>query len=202
MALSFEDASAFLPKYLSPGGRRDLFAELSRLPETHSYYATNSLGELLQGDGWESVDFFDIEAGAQSQIKVVVLSNTCDVASENPRNIPIRVTVSPLIRVRRLISLLQHHGVSDAEVDEKLRTIRRQEISNIFYFPKSATVDDEYVVFFDNVQSQLPTTFMGNTGKHRIFSLNQAGFWYFLLKLSIHFCRANEGVIRGSGQQA
>ena len=192
MGFSFEDAAAFW--------RKDLFAELSRLPETHSYYATNSLNELLQGDGWESVDFFDIEAGERRQIKAVVLSNTCDIASENPRDVPIRVTISPLVRVSRLIGLLQHHGVLAAEIDDKLRTIRRQEISNIFYFPKSGTLDDEYVVFFDNVQSQLPTTFIGNTRKQRIFSLNQAGFWYFLLKLSIHFCRANEGVVRGSGK--
>ena len=202
MAFSFEDAADFLPKYLSPDGRKELFAELSRLPETHSYYAANNNDELLQGDAWEGIYFFDVEASSRRQIKVVVLSNTCDIASENSRDIPIRVTISPLIRVSRLTDLLQQHKVPEAEVEDKLHAIRRQEISNIFYFPKSAALDDEYVVFFDNVQSQLPATFVGKTQKRRMFSLSQAGFWYFLLKLSIHFCRSNEGVIRGSGRQS
>lgn len=200
MALSLEDASTFLPKYLSPASRAELFGELSRLPETHSYYAAGSDQAILQGDGWDNVQFVDPEDRAKRQIRVVVVSNTCDIAPENPRDVPIRVLVSPLIRVSRFVELLRRNKVDDKVIEDKLQQARRQEVSNVFFLPKNTELGEDHLVFFDNVQAQVPSRFFGNTDKRRLFSLSQAGFWYFLLKLSIHFCRANEGVVRGPGK--
>lgn len=197
MPPSIDEASSFLHKFLRPERRAELFSELDRLPQTQSYYAENSDQALLQGDGWENVDFLNVETGVRQAIRVVILSNTCDMAWENERDVPIRMTISPLVRVSKFIDLLRRQKVDEAVIQNKLESLRRQEISNIFYFPKGMA-DDEYIIFFDDVQSQSPKTFFDKVEKKRIFSLSQPGFWYFLVKLAIHFCRANESVVRGA----
>ncbi|GIL06282.1 MAG: hypothetical protein BroJett031_28020 [Betaproteobacteria bacterium] len=198
MPLSLEDAHVFLPKYLSPADRAELFSELSRLPQTHSYYGTVEDDAPYQGDGWSAVDFFDVDVGKRRRVRAVIISNTCDIAPDNTRTRPMRVCVSPIIRISRLVNELEMAGVAPGAIADHLETLRRQEISNMFYLPAGASLEEESVVMFDNLQSLANATFFENQQKVRLFSLSQAGFWYFLLKLAIHFCRANEGVARKS----
>jgi hypothetical protein len=196
MPFSLEDAQVFLPKYLSPADRAELFSELNRLPETHSYYGPVEDDAPYQGDGWSAVDFFDVDLGERRRIRAVIISNTCDIAPNNTRARPMRVCVSPIVRISRLVDELEKGGVPSDAIASQLETLRRQEISNMFYLPAGAGLEEESVVMFDNLQSLANETFFENEQKVRLFSLSQAGFWYFLLKLAIHFCRANEGVTR------
>lgn len=197
MSISWDEAALFLPKYLSPEGRQELFDELNRLPQTHSYFSSEFAEDCLQGDGWMDVPFFDFELGTVIRCRVLLISNTCDMAQENERALPVRVSYSPLIRVEKFVELLSTNGISSVRIEGIMDAVRNQEISNLFYLPRNGSDGNEYIVQLDNMNSTPPNSFFSDEQKKKIFSLNQVGFWYFLLKLSIHFCRANEGLARG-----
>lgn len=201
MSFSFEEAQVFLPKYLSPEDRRELFSEIQKF-QGASYYSTVDDAEPIQGDGWADVNFVDIEAVSKRSVRAMILSNSCDLASANPRKLPPRITVTPLIRLSRLSERLLHYGASAAQVESYLADIRKQEISNAFFLPEGNGVEEDSVVFFDNMQSPLLETFTNSLEHGRLFSLSQFGFWLLLIKLAIHFCRAQEGIKRSGGTAA
>lgn len=196
MSFSFEDAAEFLPKYLNPADREELFRELKSFSKGMSYFVRLNDPDPLQGDGWSDVDFFDLDSHVKRSISVAVISNTCDISPQNARQIPARVCISPIIKLTKLVNLFRDNNVAEQTIEQKLREIRAQEITNIFYLPKGGNLADECVVFLDNVQSPLASAFNKGDSKRRLYTLSQAGFWLFLLKLSIHFCRAHEGVRR------
>ena len=53
--------------------------------------------EMLQGDGWKRLQLRNFETGEKIFINGVVLSNTCDVAPDNQRDLPVRIIFAPLI---------------------------------------------------------------------------------------------------------
>ena len=196
MVISFDDAAAFLPKYLAPESRKELFAEIRNF-ERIRYYARIDDPEPLQGDGWANSAFWDLEAAAERKMPVAVISNSCDIAGENKGKRPGRITISPIIRLARVEALLEKYGANKEQVIQYCKDIRAQEISDIFFLPQGGGVEEDSVIFLDNLQSPLLERFIGIAEARRRYSLSQAGFWLFLVKLAIHFCRAQEDIKRG-----
>ncbi|MES2236525.1 MAG: hypothetical protein V4500_02075 [Pseudomonadota bacterium] len=197
--ISFENAEVFLPKYLSPEGRKQLFSEIKKF-DGINYYSSISDSEPLQGDGWSNVEFVDVESLTKLSTSVVVLSNSCDISSDNARKMPPRITVTPLIRLSKLSALLAQHNLSQEQIDQYTKDLRAQVISNALYLPAGSGLEEDAVVLFDNVQSQQLNKFSQVDNKTRLFSLSQFAFWLFLVKLAIHYCRAQEGILRPSGE--
>lgn len=194
---SLEDAATFLPAYLSPGAREELFSELKKLRDNMAYYTRLNEGNALQGDGWKDVAWMDFSNGRWRQARGFLVSNTCDIAAENERSLPPRITFAALVRMDKFIGLLRAEGVDESIIKDKVAAIRRQEATSVFHLPDGPGTDGEYLAFLDDVQAHPIHRFTENAEKHRIFSLSQAGFWVLLIKLAIHFCRANENVNRG-----
>ena len=161
------------------------------------YYATIPDDDPLQGDGWRDVDWFQLESQSIRKARTFVLSNSCDVATSNERELPANITLAQLVRLQKLIEILRSENVTEQVIADKVAAIRRQDVSNVFYLPNSPGTDDEYVVLLDNVQSQPLTRFLSTDSRRRIFSLSQAGWWVLLIKLAGHFCRMQEGMHRG-----
>lgn len=102
---------------------------------------------------------------------------------------------SPLIRIATFSERLQASGKSSEQVDNVLRNIRKQRVTSIFHLPEHQGVWPESIVLLDNIHSHPLREFL-NGEKTSLFTLNQYAFYLFLMKLSIHFARFNEGVQR------
>jgi hypothetical protein len=140
--ISFTEAEVFLPRYLSPEKRKELFSEIKKFDGVSYYYKVDD-PEPLQGDGWSNICFIDLESLAKRNIRTVVLSNSCDVSSENVRKMAPRITISPLIRLSRAAALLRDHSVPNEQIEQYLAQVRRQEVSNVFFLPAGAELEED-----------------------------------------------------------
>ena len=73
-------------------------------------------------------------------------------------------------------------------------------MTTIFYLPSDAEagLQDDHIVLLDNVHSMPSGVFQATPAKRKAFTLSNLGFYIFIFKLSIHFCRLRENVIRAS----
>lgn len=196
MDSNIEEIARHLPPYLLPKQREQLFTELRSFPEKANYFLNRNVhpDEVLQGDGWGSLHYFEASTGKEQNAKGLILSNSCDVARDNQRTMPVRVLFSPLLRLDLYIKLIAElkgpqaaQGVMDA--------IRAQKITSIFYLPACDQLPFESIAVLDNVVSiPLDMFFSNNPGK--FFCLSQLGFYLFVIKLSIHLTRFQEGIAR------
>jgi hypothetical protein len=192
-----ELARTYLPKYLTPKQQNELWAELRDFPSIGSFYlppdATSE--QALQGDGWRGLVVVRFETGEQRSVTGLILSNSCDIAPENQRALPTNVVFAPLVALDRYVDRLIAAGQTTEQVASLLDTIRRQEVTSLFYLPALSYGPPESVAFLDDVHSHPAPHFFGTT-RARVFRLSMVAFWVLLLKLSIHFCRFQEGVPR------
>lgn len=193
----FEQIKLFLPKYLTPGQTRELFSELSRFPENVGFYLSSSQyrDELMQGDGWRGLVLIDFFSKEERSVAGVVLSNSCDISVENVRTLPTSVLFSPLISLPRYIQRLHEAGLRQEQIDGTLAAIRRQHITNVFYLPPGSGGREEGLILLDNIHAHPLPDFIARDCT-KLFTLNQYAFYIFLIKLSIHFSRFQEGVAR------
>src|SRR5262249_26177507 len=73
--------------------------------------------------------------------------------------------------------------------------IRKQHVTNLFYVPAGSGLEVDHVVLLDDVHTMPAEVFATERGT-KIFTLSQAGFYLFIIKLSLHFCRFHEALIR------
>ena len=127
----------------------------------------------------------------------VILSNTCDLSPENIESRPVNILFAPLIKLSAYDELLRNREISEEQRRDTLETIRNQRVTYLFYCPAYGTVLDESMVLLDDIHAHPAKHFIENE-RRAVFTLNQYGFYLFLLKLSIHFSRFQEGIKRGS----
>lgn len=185
-----------IPFYLTREQKDGLLAALRDFPRRIDYYLNDGYpSEVLQGDVWSSLDTFNFNDSSRKSVKGMILSNSCDVSLGNERTIPPKLVFAPIIRMdayRRLLS----QTMSDKSIDDKFRDIRAQEITSIFYLPQGGGLDAEHLVFMDDVHS-VPSDYFQNKGERaKQATLSLYGFYLFLFKLSVHFCRFHEQVAR------
>ncbi|CZH22209.1 Uncharacterised protein [Legionella pneumophila] len=191
----FDDIRTQLPPYLSAEQKKELFEEISKFPNIN--YFTNKIGtnELLQGDGWSGLTVLDFPTGNRKQVKGVILSNTCDIDVNNSRDTDVNIIFAPLVKLDNYTALLRANGVSDTALTDKIKAIKQQQVTSIMYIPKIGSMDVEYIINFDDIHSQPLSSFVTGGGT-KLFTLSQSGFYVLLLKISIHFCRFQEGIVR------
>lgn len=188
-----------IPYYLTEDAKIGLVNALNAFPHNTEYYLSrrNELkNELLQGDLFAKLP---IQQGDEKKfVKGIILSNSCDISPDNKRDLPVNVLFAPLVILDDYIKLLSSLKKSSEAIDEKIRIIREQRITNIFYLPASPEDErPECIVFLDQVyfirsKNILDLLSSGN----KLATLSQVGFYIFLLKLSVHFCRFHECVHR------
>lgn len=195
----YEQVRLFLPKYLTPQQTRELFSELSKFPENKNFYLNHPdfKDKLLQGDGWKGFVVINFSTGERKSVSGVILSNSCDLSPDNAQDLPVNVLFSPLIQLQTYIDLLKSKGKTDEQVESILVNIRKQYVTSLFYLPEYAEVIKESIVLLDNIHTQPLGNFLVQE-RSKLFSLNQYAFYLFLMKLSIHFSRFQEGIARFS----
>jgi len=199
MVLTQDTIHTYLPYYLTVEAKAGIINELNKfhLGEMQYFIFHGFEHEMLQGDAWTRLQLRNYATGEKIGVNGVVLSNTCDVDPENKRDLPINITFAPLVPVHAYTALLIQAGVPKASVDDKIAAMKRQEVTNIFYVPAGGSVESEHFVLLGDIHSMPAKVYEEDSAKNKIFTLSQAGFYLFILKLSMHFCRFHENVIRG-----
>jgi hypothetical protein len=194
----FEQIRLFLPKYLSAEQQRELFSELARFPNNFDFYLLRQdLRELLlQGDGWRGFVVIDFVTGTRKTVSGIVLSNSCDIAVENQRDLPVNILFAPLIALDRYKSSLRAVGKTEPQLEVIIGTIRKQYVTSIFYIPGGSGIIEESIILLDDIHAHPLQDFLQSGERQPIFTLNQYAFYLFLIKLSIHFSRFREGIQR------
>ncbi len=196
MPISAETIQEQIPYYLTKEQKEGLIKALSEFPKTTQYYTGLYPTELLQGDGWEKFDVIRFEDGVRGQIKGIVLSNSCDISQENRRDLPPKITFAPIIKLANYAQLLSKNGITQEQIGSRFQAIREQRVTTMFYLPKGGALDDEHVALLDDLHSIPAYAFERVTDRKKLFTLTMVGFYLFLLKLSVHFCRFHEEVAR------
>ena len=195
----FEKIKQYLPKYLTPEHQRELFSELQRFqadPNSIKYYLEERVvNDYLQGDGWKGFIAIKFETLKKKTVSGVIISNSCDIDLANLRDFDPKVLFVPLIKLSKYVSLLKETGKDETYIISKLENIKKQRTSSIFYFPAYNNLMEESITTLDDIH-QHPLSSFHETEKSKIFTLSQCGFYIFLIKLSIHFTRFNEGITR------
>lgn len=195
MSINLESIQSHIPYYLTQEAKENLVKALEAFPNVN-YYTRLYNDDILQGDGWNSLEVINFYDSSRKQIKGIILSNSCDISTDNKRSTPVNLIFAPLIKLSNFSALLTVKGISEEKVQNKLLSIRNQLVSSIFYLPKGGCLDEEYLALLDDVHTKPFEIFHSNHQKSKLFTLSQVGFYMFLLKLSVHFCRFHENVFR------
>jgi len=194
----FAAAEQYLPKYLTPTERADLFEELRKFPKyTKPFFldATKFIDEILQGDGWRGLSAINFFTLKKKPIPGLILSNSCDISPDNKRVRGPSILFCPLIRLADYKQHLLSRGQTEEAISSLFEIIKIQEKTDVFYLPENKGIMDESIVFLDDIHAH-PMEDFQESEKHKMHTLSQHAFYVFLIKLSIHFSRFQEGVHR------
>jgi hypothetical protein len=199
MVISAESIREYLPYYLTEDAKVGIINELKKfhVGEMQYYLFDRYAQEMLQGDGWTRLHLRRFDTGEKIFINGLVLSNTCDVDPSNKRDLPVNIIFAPLVAVDAYIQRLTTAGLTSGSIDAKVAAMRRQEVTNVFYVPAGGGLATEHFVLLDDIHTMPAFVYEHEKGRGKIFTLSQAGFYLFVLKLSMHFCRFHENLIRG-----
>lgn len=189
----FEQIKLFLPKYLTPAQQTDLYKELKRHPNNDNYYLSSGFeNDYLQGDSWKGFLAINFNTLEKKQVSGVIISNSCDI---DPENNPVNrnILFSPIIKLSNYIKLLEQ--ANKKNIDDIITSIKKQRTTNIFYLPAYGNKIEESIILLDNLHSH-PLSHFIEHDKEKIVTLSQYAFYLFLIKLSIHFSRFQEGISR------
>ncbi|WP_411728708.1 hypothetical protein [Methyloglobulus sp.] len=190
-----------IPYYLTRDQKEGLLKALKDFPRNTHYYLTGQYKEeyqekLLQGDGWTKLKILNFYTGEKASINGIVLSNTCDVTPENARELPVNIVFAPIVPLSAYSATLEKGGISSEKIQQKILAIKAQQITTIFYLPVGDGLDKDHIVLLDDIHTIPAKAFEQETEKSKQFTLSLFGFYLFVFKLSVHFCRLHEGVNR------
>lgn len=191
------DLRILLGEDLSEGSLRDVVAELQRIQSGYQITQTNHAESLLQGDIYGAVGVVERRGNHLSieHRRAMLVSNSCDVDRRNARDLPVSVTIAPVMRLSRFRQMLLDSDVDEDRIASIVQSLKVQELSTMLYVPVGSGVQEPLVVMLSNVQSMSIDEF--NTPlPNREAVLTARGFWLLVIKLAMHFCRPYEAVER------
>lgn len=68
--------------------------------------------------------------------------------------------------------------------------------SFLFYLPKGGELEEDHVALIHDAHTLPLSSFQAQQSRRKLFTLSQVGFYIFLFKLSVHFCRFHEKIHR------
>ena len=197
MSIGIDVLESQIPYYLTQPQKEGLIRALNDFNvNRHDYYINQHMEVMLQGDGWSGFDVFNFTSGERDSIKGIILSNSCDISSGNKRDIPSKAVFAPIVKLSNYAQLLIRSGLAESQVESKLQAIREQKITTLFYLPPYEASDEEYITMLDDLRSVAVNQLEKSTDSSKIFTLSMYGFYLFVFKISIHFCRFHEEVAR------
>jgi hypothetical protein len=195
MEITVESIETQIPYYLTQKAKENLINALKSFPDFFDYYTDRYPTDILQGDAWSKLEVIRFEDGTRKEIKGIILSNSCDISKENLRDFPPNISFAPIIKLSRYAEMLAAKGFSQQKIESRIQSIRVQQTSNMFFLPTGAKLEDDYVALLGDLHT-MPFKAFEPKLREKQFTLSQVGFYLFLLKLSVHFCRFHEEIER------
>jgi len=196
--LNFDDIKQFMPAYLTDGEQVSLLRNITKCYPNIDYYSPRNTQEMLQGDGWTGFEIITFDTMQKISVSGLILSNTCDIAPENPRMQPPNIVFALIINAGAFEAELREDCTDTNRINNYMGSIRSQAVSNRFYLPKAPNMRSDYVVLLDNIHTIPREYYLKNVNRKIHIRLSNAGFYVFILKLSIHFCRLADKVNRNA----
>ncbi|CAG68937.1 MULTISPECIES: hypothetical protein [Acinetobacter] len=200
-----DDFSQLLPGYLTDETRKKLEVALKNFIKngkiTQDPFSSFKNDFFLQGDIVSDIPFpyfSDNKYTTHVVPRCIILSNTCDIDVNNPRDLPMDCLLAPLFDMQKIENILLSSGASEEKIKNLTEDIKKYRVTNLFYLPidsKGSYAPDEkgYVVSLDKTFS-IPRKLISI--ERHIKSLNQFFSYLFTFKLSLHFCRFHDKVDR------
>ncbi|MBZ4023745.1 hypothetical protein CKO11_14925 [Rhodobacter sp. TJ_12] len=144
MNLDAETLIQQIPYYLTAEDQKVLLDELTAISRggTAEYllgaYRDSFKKVMLQGDGWRGFQLFLFETGERRSVRGIVLSNSCDVDPENPRDVPARVIFAPMVKLAAFKRLLAAAISAPNALTPRLQRSRRKRRATSFTFLRAA----------------------------------------------------------------
>ena len=202
--MKFEDLKLYLPKFLSAESDKELFEGIRGFPfNIDSRLYTDYLKDsnlIYQGDGISDMLVINLPNPDIKPVPSVILSNSCDIDMKNSRLFSSQIVYTPIFNLKKYqIALSKNSNKRKEQIDSHIESIKKQEITQIFYLPKINEKLEDSIIFFDRVCNASNDSIKRNKLKSkRVFTLSDYGAYLFLLKLSIHFTRIQDKVDRKS----
>jgi hypothetical protein len=201
--IDLELVREYLPQYLSAASYDELLKALNEYPQQGRMYSQRLKDRAIvfQGDGFHDLLFVHLPVMEPGTRKGMIVSNTCDIYRDNERLFEPRMVYAPMLVLASYEEALRTNSSKKPHViDAHIASIRAQEITQAFFLPKGAGLEEDSFVFLDRIQSA-PLAALDDQSivNRRIFTLSDFGAWLFALKLSIHFCRIRDKVDRSEG---
>lgn len=198
------DIELYLPKYLSAESTKELLKEIGDFPNnSNGSLYTNYLldvNKIFQGDGVCDLLVINLPETKVASVPSIVLSNTCDMDLDNPRELPMQITYSPIFNLEKYRKLLESRDKSPEYIRQRIDIIKRQGITQILYLPEGGNLKYDGIVFLDRINNCSNNAISrDNLRERRLFTLSNYGLYLFLLKISIHFSRIQEKIDRNTG---
>lgn len=188
-----------IPYYLTQEAKENLVKALNKLPSfpgSVDYYTSRYPNEIMQGDGWPGLGVIQFETLEKKEVKGIIISNSCDISPENKRDFPTNIVFAPIMKLSNYKKLLSSKKVPPETIASKIESIRKQYITTLFYLPVGLGLEEEYIALLDDIHTIPHQSFVSQQDKPKVFTLSQVGFYIFLFKLSVHFCRFHENILR------
>jgi hypothetical protein len=201
--IRLEDFEIYLPKYLSAESKGALFEGLKQFPNSiDSRLYTDSLKDeriIFQGDGLPNLPFLIFPESKSQSVNAIIVSNSCDIDPRNKRFFRASVVYAPILQLQRYRNMLLREGVPENEITSHIESIKKQEITQVFFLPAHGRLGEDSFVLLDRLIS-CDNEFLNRDvlRDSRLFTLSDYGHYLFLVKISMHFCRMHEGVDRGT----
>ena len=180
MEFDAETLKKHIPPYLTDESQRILFSNLSAL------HAKQSIGlilsdrdnefqnDMLQGDGWRGFELYSFDENKIVSVFGIVISNSCDISPKNERDKPTRITFSPLVKLAAYQQVLEKSNLESQRVEDKIRSIRHQETSNIFFIPAGGSLEEDYIVRLDEIYSIPVKYYQKHPDRQKFFTFIKA----------------------------
>lgn len=207
--MSFGDNfESLLPRYLVEGDKGRLKDSLKQFVgdslkseiDYSSFYKDYGHDYFMQSDLIREIRFAFWDESEKIFHKkytdAIVLSNTCDISFDNHHSMNEKQCLfAPIIELQEYINDLKLAGYEEEKRVQFIKSVKSQQISNIFYLPANYNSDKEYIALLDNVfwfPIKELKTYTEDINANKISSLGYFGYYLFILKLSYHLCRLPE----------
>ena len=204
--INFEEIKKYLPHYLSAESNSKLFEDLRKFPNNlddrfYSWRLTKS-ESYYQGDGVKQLLVMNLPELKPGKLPSIILSNSCDIDPTNRRLFESRISYAPIFQLEKYKNaLIKDHvdtGVYKIDViNNHIKNVVKQLTTQILYLPKGCGLENDSIVFLDRINN-CPIEELNRCGEGscKLFTLSNYGFYVFLIKISIHFNRIQEGIDR------
>jgi hypothetical protein len=194
--MDLDSLGRYLPFYLTQPQKEGLMEEIKRFPAGYGYYRDNGAG-VIQGDGIADLKIFNYQSGSSKKVHGIILSNSCDIDPTNGRLFSGKAIFAPLIKLSSYVEIIgKANGATSQSIATHTLALKKQEITSLFFLPKGGQLSEDYVAMLGEAHSIPMSELQTVSVQSHKFSLSLFGFYLFIFKLSVHFCRMHEGLPR------